>query len=128
MTPWEIGKQKILDPFIRPRRGSKRDSIGRAGGADSHLVLFGGPHGINATVGEYGTQSHAHFPYTKKLTYGYNARKVRARPIRLVWHSSDISGSWIDENHVPQLRSSDVGIAAQPLLNSALDDDRTNRG
>jgi NAD(P)H-flavin reductase len=35
----------------------------------------------------------AHLPYLKELIYGYNARKVRARRIYLVWQVRDIGKS-----------------------------------
>lgn len=68
------GKQKSLDLFIQPRRGLTRELLSHAGAADSRLVLFGGPHGISALVGECETLVMissdfgiaAHLPYLKK--------------------------------------------------------------
>lgn len=109
VTSWADGKQKSLDLFIEPRRGLTRDLLSHTGAVGSRLVLFGGPHGISAPVGEYETiliiasdfGIAAHLPYLKQLIHGYNVRKVRARRIHLVWQLSDIGESWTDRSHVP---------------------------
>ena len=101
VTSWTDGKQKSLDLFIEPRRGLTRELLSHSGAADSRLVLFGGPYGIRAPVGKYETilmvasdfGIAAHLPYLKQLIHGYNARKVRARRIHLVWQLSDIGES-----------------------------------
>jgi len=58
------------------------------------------------------------------MIHGYNARKVRARRVHLIWQLSNIGEFRTDRSPILQLTSSDIGIAAQSLLNSALDDDR----
>lgn len=114
VTSWADGKQKSLDLFIEPRRGLTRELLSHVGAADSRLVLFGGPHGISAPVDKYETilmvasdfGIAAHLPYLKRLIHGYNARKVRARRIHLVWQLSDIGESRTDLCLVPWLTSS----------------------
>ena len=136
VTSWADGKQKSLDLFIEPRRGLTRELLSHAGAADSRLVLFGGPHGVSAPVGECETLVMitsdfgiaAHLPYLKQLIHGYNARKLRARRVHLVWQLSNIGKFRTDRSPILRLTSSDIGIAAQPLLNSALDDDRIDQG
>ncbi len=104
VTSWTDGKQESLDLFIEPHHGLTRELLGHAGAAESRLVLFGGPHGISAPVSGYetvvmiasGFGIAAHLPYLKQLIYGYNARKVRARRIHLVWQLSDIGKSRTD--------------------------------
>jgi hypothetical protein len=62
-------------------------------GLQSPLVLFSGPHGLSAPVGDYeavlmiasGFVIASQLPYLKQLLYGYNACKTRNRRIRLVW-------------------------------------------
>ena len=70
----------------------------------------------------------AHLPYLKQLIRGYNARNVRAHRVHLVWQLSDIGEFRTDQSPISRLTSSDIGFAAQPLLNSALDDDRIDQG
>jgi Ferric reductase NAD binding domain len=61
-------------------------------------ALFSGLHGISALVGEYenvlmiasGFGVAAYLPYLKRLIHGYNARRVHARQIHLVWQLSDM--------------------------------------
>ena len=101
VTSWADEKQTSLDLFIEPRRGLTRELLGHTGTADSRLVLFGGPHGISAPVGEFesvvmiasGFGIAAHLPYLKQLIHGYSVRKVRARRIHLVWQLPNIGES-----------------------------------
>ena len=104
ITSWAEGKQKTLDLFIEPRKGltqkllcqAKMDEL--SGAKNSRLILFSGPHGISVPVTEYevvlmlasGYGITAHLPYLKRLIHGYNARKVRARRIHLVWQIKNI--------------------------------------
>ena len=136
VTSWSDGNQKSLDLFIEPRRGLTREMLSHVSAADSRLVLFGGPHGISAPVGECETLLMitsdfgiaAHLPYLKQLIHGYNARNVRAHRVHLVWQLSDIGEFRTDRSPISRLTSSDIGFAAQPLLNSALEDDRIDQG
>lgn len=135
VTSWANGKQESLDLFIESRHGLTRELLSHASATDSRLVLFGGLHGLSAPVGEYetiliiasGFEIAAHLLYLKQLIHGYNVRKVRARRIYLIWQLSDIGESRTDRSLAPRLTSLDVDIAAQPLLNNALDDDRTDK-
>jgi NAD(P)H-flavin reductase len=106
VTSWSDGRQDNLDFFIEPRRGLIRELLSHAGAADSRLVLFSGPYGISVLVGEYENVLMiasafgvaAHLPYLKRLIHGYNARKVHARRIHLVWQLSDIGESRTDRS------------------------------
>ncbi|KAI9769850.1 MAG: hypothetical protein M1840_003844 [Geoglossum simile] len=119
---WAEGAQDHLDLFIEPRRGLTRELLYHAknGHSMDPLVLFSGPHGKSVRIDKYenilmvatGFGIAGHLPYLKQLIHSYNARKVRARRIHLVW----------------QIRDINVGIAAQPLLNGALDEDKLDDG
>ena len=75
-----------------------RELLSHTDTADSRLVMFGGPHGISAPAGECeilvmitsDSDIAAHLPYLKQLIHGYNAHKVSACRIHLIWQSSDI--------------------------------------
>ena len=63
----------------------------------------------------------AYLPYLQKLIYGYNARTVRTRRIHLVWQIDDIGKAGI-VFYLAELTVTDIGLAAQSLLNKALDE------
>ncbi|KAH9209880.1 hypothetical protein DL95DRAFT_526617 [Leptodontidium sp. 2 PMI_412] len=107
---WAETPQDYIDLFVEPRRGLTRELFDHAknGRAMHSLVLFSGPHGKSVPMDDCETQ----LPYLKQLIRGYNARKLRARRIHLVW----------------QVRDIDVTIAAQPLLNDALNEDTLDDG
>ncbi|OCK73598.1 hypothetical protein K432DRAFT_420664 [Lepidopterella palustris CBS 459.81] len=119
---WAEKAQDHLGLLIEPRRGFTRElwSYAKNSHATNSLVLFSGPYGKSVPMGDcenilmvasdFGIA--AHLPYLKQLIYGYNAREVRARRIHLVW----------------QVRDIDVTIAAQPLLNGALNEDTLDDG
>ncbi|KAG0644964.1 hypothetical protein D0Z07_9345 [Hyphodiscus hymeniophilus] len=119
---WAERAQDHLDLFIEPRRGLTRDLLRYAEGerAMHPWVLFSGPHGKsiptidceNILMIASGFGIAAHLPYLKQLIHGYNAREVRARRIHLVWQVRDIS----------------VILAAQSLLNGALNEDTLDDG
>lgn len=60
VTSWADGKQDTLKLFVEPRRGLTRELLRQAetdwesGIANSRLILFSGPNGISAAVGDYG--------------------------------------------------------------------------
>ncbi|UNI15348.1 hypothetical protein JDV02_001888 [Purpureocillium takamizusanense] len=54
----------------------------------------------------------AQLPYLKRLLHGYNSRRIRTRRIHLVW----------------KLKSPDLPLAIERLLNNALDDDTLDDG
>ncbi|KAI9777253.1 MAG: hypothetical protein M1839_008983 [Geoglossum umbratile] len=109
VTSWAEGAQDHLDLFIEPRRGLTRELLYHAKNDHSvnPLVLFSGPHGKSTRMDKYenilmvttGFGIAGHLPYLKQLIHSYNARE-------------DIN----------------VGIAAQPLLNGALDEDKLGDG
>jgi len=119
---WAEKPQDHLDLFIEPQRGLTRELLyhAKSGHAMNPWVLFSGPHGNsipmdnceNILMVASGFGIAAHLPYLKQLIHGYNAREVRARRIHLVWQVWDI----------------DVTIAAQPLLNGALNEDMLDDG
>ncbi len=104
VTSWADGRQDTLELFVEPRKGLTRELLSHAetdGAGDaksSRWALFSGPHGRSAAVGDFenvlmiadGFGIAAHLPYLKRLIHGYNARKVRARRIHLVWQLRDI--------------------------------------
>ncbi|KAH6668517.1 cell surface metalloreductase [Halenospora varia] len=124
VTNWVEGKQGTLELFIQPRRGLTRElfSHGTLDARDSvpRLALFSGPHGVSIPVVEYetvlmvatGFGIAALLPYLRELIHGYNTCKTRTRRVHLVW----------------QLQSLDIGVAAESLLNNALDDDTLDNG
>lgn len=101
---WADRRQDTLELFVEPRKGLTQELLShaetnRAGDTkSSRWALFSGPHGKSAAVGDYknvliiadGFGIAAHLPYLKRLIYGYNAWKVRARRIHLVWQLRDI--------------------------------------
>jgi NAD(P)H-flavin reductase len=100
---WADELQKTLDLFVEPRRGLTRELLHHAESrhASSPLVLFSGPHGRSVAVDKYesvlmiasGFGIAAQLPYLKRLIYGHNAGKVRARRILLVWDIRNIGKS-----------------------------------
>ncbi|KAH6675937.1 hypothetical protein B0J14DRAFT_587659 [Halenospora varia] len=119
VTNWVEGKQGTLELFVQPRRGLTRKLFSH-GTLDTRnfiprLALFSGPHGISIPVVEYetvlmvatGFGIAAQLPYLRKLIHGYQTCKTRTRRVHLVW----------------QLQSLDIGVAAESLLNDALDED-----
>ena len=71
----------------------------------------------------------AHLPYLKRLIHGYNARQLCARRVHLVWQVRDISKSLnLIVLTVNNLTKPDVTVAAQTLLNGALDEDTLDDG
>lgn len=110
---------------VEPRRGLTRELLyhaqaGERGGAfGSRWVLFSGPHGISAPVGEYesillvgtGFGMAALLPYLQELIHGYQTRKVCTRRIRVIW----------------QVRHIETALVMQPLLNNALKGDNLDK-
>jgi hypothetical protein len=122
VASWSEGEQSALDLFIEPRQGFTKKLLkySKSDGPPC-LALFSGPHGTSAPVAEYetvlmvasGFGIAAQLPYLRKLIYGYNACKTRTRRIHLVWQLDTLI---------------DIGIAVEPLLNDALEDDTLDDG
>ncbi|KAH7330031.1 putative cell surface metalloreductase [Rhexocercosporidium sp. MPI-PUGE-AT-0058] len=122
VTNWVEGNQGTLELFIQPRRGFTRDlfSHGTTNARDiiPRLVLFSGPHGISIPVVEYETVLMvatdfgiaALLSYLRELIHGYQTCKTRTRRVHLVWQ-------------LQKLTTIDIGVAAESLLNDALDED-----
>jgi len=100
---WAAKPQNHLDLFIKPRQGLTRELLDHAknGFAINPLVLLSGPHGKSVPMNDYENilmvasdfGIAALLPYLKQLIHGYNARKVRARRIHLVWQVRDLGKS-----------------------------------
>jgi len=131
---WAPGKQHTIDLLINPQRGLTGELLyyAKKGHAMNPLVVFSRPHGISVGIDEYesilmvasGFGVAAHLPYLKKLIYGYNVRLIRARRIHLVWQIRD-KYEILDLFRVRlKLTKPADGIAAQSLLNEALQDDK----
>ncbi|KFY19587.1 hypothetical protein V493_07902, partial [Pseudogymnoascus sp. VKM F-4281 (FW-2241)] len=122
VVSWEPKEQHTLDLLIEPQRGLTQELLYHAkkDHAISPIVMLNGPHGPRVAMDEYesilmvasGFGIAAHLPHLKRLIYGYNVRLVRARRIHLIW----------------QIRNKADGLAAQSLLNSALDEDKLDDG
>ncbi|KAJ2969021.1 hypothetical protein NQ176_g8886 [Zarea fungicola] len=114
---WSEKPQKHLDLFIEPRGGfTKHLSALSKQGHTMRRAMFSGPHGKHLPIHSYenvvmlatGFGIAAHLPYLRKLIHDQNSRATSTRRIHLVW----------------QIEKRDVGIAAQKLLNEALDEDK----
>lgn len=136
---WSESPQRHLDLFIEPREGLTRNLLRRTKieHAIDFPVLFSGPHGnsvpmddcenILMVASDFGIA--AHLPYIKRLIHGYNARKLRARRIHFVWQVRDIGKYETHHcNQTENLTKPDVTVAAQPLLNDALNEDTLDNG
>ena len=96
---WAPGEQDTIDLLIKPQRGLTQKLLYHAvnGHFINPVVMFSGPHGTDVAMDEYesvlmiasGFGITAHLSSLKKLIYGYNARLVRTRRIRLVWQMRD---------------------------------------
>ncbi|KAH2388641.1 hypothetical protein KXW70_006590 [Aspergillus fumigatus] len=122
VTSWSPGRQDVLDLFVRTRHGLTEKLRARAAreGTASFTAFVSGPYGRSESVGEYesvlavasGFGIAGVVPYIKRLLYGYNTSSVRVRRVHLVW----------------QVQTMDIAVAAEPLLNSLLDDDVLDDG
>ena len=90
------GGLTTIQLLIEPRDGFTRRLLRYAEttpDTDRRLVLFSGPHGVPATMGDYGSVLMvasgfgiaAHLPYIKELLDGFQACKVVTRRVHLVW-------------------------------------------
>lgn len=135
---WAPGKLHTIDLLIDPQRGLTRELLYHAkeGHAMNLLVVFSGPHGTSVAMDEYesifmvasGFGIATHLPYLKRLIYGYNSRRVRARRIHLVWqirHKSEFLGT-AESRQI--LTGPADAVVAQSLLNDALQDDKLDDG
>ncbi|KAH1598470.1 hypothetical protein KXX44_005587 [Aspergillus fumigatus] len=122
VTSWSPGRQDVLDLFVQARHGLTEKLRARAAleGTASFTAFVSGPYGRSEPVGEYesvlavasGFGIAGVVPYIKRLLYGYNTSSVRVRRVHLVW----------------QVQTIDIAVAAEPLLNSLLDDDVLDDG
>ncbi|KAJ2982467.1 hypothetical protein NQ176_g1365 [Zarea fungicola] len=119
ITSWSKGPQNFLDFFIEPRHGFTKDLLALLeDGPTTCLALFSGPHGKQLPISRYenivmlATEFGiaAHLSYLKQLMHDQRNRTTPVRRIHLVW----------------QMKTRDVGIAAQKLLNKALNEDKLN--
>ncbi|KAL5335649.1 hypothetical protein BJX70DRAFT_390564 [Aspergillus crustosus] len=122
VTSWSPVSQDGLELFVQTRRGLTEQLRARAAleGTASFKTFVSGPYGRSEPVREYETvlAVASDFgiagiaPYIKQLLYGYNTSSARVRRVHLVW----------------QVRSMDIATAAEPLLNSLLNDDVLDDG
>ncbi|KAL1983541.1 hypothetical protein VTN96DRAFT_10280 [Rasamsonia emersonii] len=122
VTSWSPGKQDTLELFVQTRRGFSADlhSWAAKEGSASFLAFVSGLHGTSEPIGQYesvlaitsGFGIAGVISYLKQLIHGYNTSTSRVRRVHFVW----------------QLRTLDIAIAAQPLLNSLLSDDVLDDG
>ncbi|PQK10246.1 hypothetical protein BB8028_0002g05700 [Beauveria bassiana] len=114
---WSEEPQEYLELFIQPVRGFTRDLMSlSAYGPTTCIALFSGPHGKQSHMHEYenvvmiatGFGIAAQFPHLKKLIHDHHVQRTNVRRIHLIW----------------KIEALDVGIAAQQLLNEALDEDK----
>ncbi|GKZ54467.1 hypothetical protein AnigIFM49718_010280 [Aspergillus niger] len=122
VTSWSPGRQDVLELFVQTRRGLTEKLRARAAleGMASFTAFVSGPYGRSEPVGEYesvlavasGFGIAGVVPYIKRLLYGYNTSSARVRRVHLVW----------------QVQTMDIAVAAEPLLNSLLDDDVLDDG
>ncbi|KAK9438318.1 cell surface metalloreductase (FreA) [Metarhizium brunneum] len=121
VASWSDAPLDTLDLLIEPRTGFTRHLLHRSQTRqDLCRALFSGPHGNSIPVGDYevvlmvasGYGIAAQLPYLKELLHGYNSRKARSRRIHLVW----------------ELKTIDLAIAIESLLNNALVDDTLDNG
>ncbi|KAH1377451.1 hypothetical protein KXW98_002022 [Aspergillus fumigatus] len=106
VTSWSPGKEDVLELFVQTRRGQTEKLRARASleGMTTFTASVIGTYGRSEPVGVV--------PYIKRLLYGYNTSSARVRRVHLVW----------------QVQTKDIAVAAQPLLNSLLDDDVLDDG
>ncbi|KAA8642580.1 hypothetical protein EYZ11_006947 [Aspergillus tanneri] len=117
VTSWAPVEQDILELFVQTRHGlTKRlHALAALEGSASFSTFITGPHGSSEPVSQYesvlviasdfgiaGTVS-----YIKQLVYRYNTTTSQVLRVHLVW----------------QVQTLDIAIAAQPFLNSLLDED-----
>ncbi|KAJ5737434.1 uncharacterized protein N7483_002559 [Penicillium malachiteum] len=125
VTSWSPERQEVLELLVQSREGLTSTLRARValGGRVSLPALIDGPYGMSRTVD--GFQSvlviatnfgiAGVISYMTKLVYGFNTCKLqvrRLRRLRLVWEVQDL----------------DIAIAAQPFLNSLLNDDIQDDG
>lgn len=142
VTSWSPEEQIQLELFMEPRRGLTRELLyhaqARERGAkfSSRWVLFSGPYGISALVGEYesilmiviGFGMAALLPYLSQMIHRYQTRKIYTRRIRVIWQVQRIGkqGRCIHTNKT-KLTNVKTALAMQPLLNSALKGDSLDK-
>ncbi|KAE8384350.1 hypothetical protein BDV23DRAFT_177125 [Aspergillus alliaceus] len=118
ITSWSKGKQDILDLLIQPHHGITADILHHVSaipeGSISFLALFSGPHRSSKDITYYksalivasGFSITAMIPFIKKMIYGYNMCTSQIHQVHLVW----------------QVKTINIALAAQDLLNSLLKD------
>jgi hypothetical protein len=142
VASWSHEAQDRLELFVEPRRGLTRDLLYHAQTAEkgatfrSRRVMFSGPHGVSAPVGEYesvfmiatGFGMAALFPYLKKLIHCYQTRKVCTRQIRVIWQMQRIGKHAQGQVYVDRkLTNAETALVMQPLLNDALKGDNLDK-
>lgn len=142
VTSWSPEEQTQLELFVEPRRGLTRELLYHAQAGERWAkfkyrgVLFSGPHGMSAPVGEYesvlmivtGFGMTALLPYLSQLIHGYQNRKIYTRRVRVIWQVQRIGKhSRCIHTNKTKLTSVETALAMQPLLNSALKGDNLDK-
>lgn len=137
VTSWSPGKQDTLELFVQPRQGFTASLQSRAAfdGSASFFAFVSGPYGTSKPVSQYETVLVVASgfgitgvgPYIKQILHGYNTSTSRIRHVHLVWQLQALGKSSLHMQRT-ELKSADVVIAAQPLLNSLLTDDVLDNG
>lgn len=137
---WAEESQNHLDLLVECRRGLTQKLLNLAeGGRKRHFpLLFSGPHGKSICMDDYEKilmiasdfGIAAQLPYLKQLLRGYNERHLQARRVHLVWQVRDISeyNPSADAISRQELIQTDITLAAETLLNGALDEDTLDDG
>lgn len=134
VVSWSDEPQDYLELFIHPNCGFTKNLMSLSKyGPTTCVALFSGPHGRQRRLHEYenvvmvatGFGIAAQFPYLKKLIHDHHVQRTNVCRIHLIWKIEELGETWIPTNRVCfAYRSLDVGIAAQQLLNEALDEDK----
>jgi hypothetical protein len=141
VTSWSKEKQHCLDLFIEPRGGLTCDLLhhSKPRGRDnsSYLALISGSHGLTASVSDYetalmfaeGFAIASMASYLRKLIYRYSTMLARTVPAQSAWCGSSRPLVSCFKIEWPKAHDhADLGIAAEDLLNNALDDDTLGDG
>jgi NAD(P)H-flavin reductase len=142
VTSWSPEKQDVLELFVQSRRGLTEILCARAAleGYASLTAFVNGPYGVSKSVDQYecvlavatdfgiaGVVS-----YLKKLLYGYNTSTSHVRRVHFVWQVQTLGEPEFRNSSADSYKSSsissDIAVAAQPLLNSLLSDDVLDDG
>lgn len=98
---YQISKTESADEEPKRNFGCATDSPEGPRSSDFRTVMFSGPHGSAAPVGDYGKVLMvatgfgiaAQLPFLKGLIQGFNRSEVRTRNLHLLWQLQDLGRS-----------------------------------